>query len=206
MNPQVGMPSGQGPGGANNPFLQFVQQLQSQRGNAPGQNMPAPSGQPPAVPGGAPVSALQQAQGAAGQAPGLPGVQQNPMQQVQDAAIPGENPGVTKNLLQAANALHGAIAQLTNPGEIQAIRSILMILTQLIQRDQQTQNARTGQGQVVGPGTPSFSPQGGGAGAAPGGLGPQGPRPVPNPTAPPRPAALGQAPGGTPQTGTGQRM
>jgi len=208
MNPNVGQPSG---GIAPNPFTQFLQKLQAAKGTGqPGQNMPAANGQTPDVPGGAPVSALTQAMqgaGGAGQAAGLPGVQQP---QVEDAAMPGQNPGVSKNLIQAANALHGAIATMTNPREIQMVRSILVMLAQLIQMDQQTQNQKTGQMQPAQPGQANF-----GGGGAPGGMSPAagggGGTPPPfqggggGGAQPPTPPALPGA-GGAPQVGTGQRM
>lgn len=191
MNPNVGQPSG---GIAPNPFTQFLQKYQQQHPTGqPGQNQPGADGQPPAQPGGNPISALAQAgqqAGGAGQASGLPGVQQP---QIEDAAMPGQNPGVSKNLIQAANALHGAIASMTNPREIQMIRSILIMLSQLIQADQQNQNAKTGQGQPAQPGTPTFG--GPGAGGPPPPMGGAGaPPPMPGGAGTPPPMGGGQAP------------
>lgn len=139
----------------NNPFLQLLSKLQSQGtqqapGNNPGmqamlQRVTQPAGASPAPqtspPGGAPVGADQGTQPTG----------------IEDAAIPGSNPGTTKQLLQAANALHGAITQMSDPQEIQMIRSILMLLSNLIQRDQQVQNTRTGTMTGQQPGTPNFS-------------------------------------------------
>lgn len=162
MNPQVGQPQ--------NPYMQHLSSLQGAGGQqAPGQNQPGimamlqkmqnPAGAtPPSQPGGAPV-----AQGA-GQASGLPGVQQ-PDVADQDASFPGSNPGITKNLLGASQQLHQAIAQLTDPDEIRVVRTILMLLTNLIQRDQMLQNGNTGKF------NPQSSPQQGG-GAGPGLTGP----------------------------------
>lgn len=173
MNPQ----SAQG----SNPYLQLLNHLQSGGPQAPGQNpgagammqhMTPPGGG--SQPGGAPVSALAQAQGAAqGGAPagGAPGMAPQP--DIEDAAIPGQNPGISKNLMGAMNQLHGAITEMTDPDEIRMIRSIIVLLNQLIQRDQDTQNQRTG---TMAPTQPGQSNLGGGGPQVPG---PQAPGPMP---------------------------
>ena len=173
MNPNVGQP-------AQNPFMQLLQHLQSQGGGqpqAPNQNMAAlqaamrSSSNPPGAtpPGGAPVGG--------GQGSGLPGGAQQP--QVEDAAIPGQNPGSSKQLIGAMNLLHQAITGLSDPHEIQMLRSIIILLTNLIQTDQQKYNATTGSTQAAQQSNPAGGPPQGGPVGAPQGGGPQGPGQAP---------------------------
>ncbi len=143
MNPQPGQP--QQPGAQQNPFLAFLAKQQAQGAQSPNQNMPASaqaaSGM--SIPGGAPVGAA-------------PAGAQEP--DIDDAAMPGQNPGVSKNLLGALNQLHGAITIMTDPQEIRMVRSIIVLLTQLVQRDQEVQNTRTGQATGGQPGgQPAFN-------------------------------------------------
>jgi hypothetical protein len=149
MNPQAGQ--------GENPYLAFLQKLQGQGGQqAPGNSVgpatamqhamqPAGASQP----GGNPISALAQTAG------GAPGAQQP---DIEDAAMPGQNPGVSKNLMGAMNQLHGAITQMTDPQEIRMVRSIIVLLNQLIQRDQEVQNQRTGTMQPQQPGESNLNP------------------------------------------------
>jgi hypothetical protein len=139
MNPQS---QGQ-PGQGENPFMKLLAQLQQGGGQqAPGQQQPDPQ------------SALVQAQQAAqGGAQGAGGAGQP---DVEDATIPGENPGVTKNLLGAMSQLHGAITTMTDPQEIQMLRNIIVMLNQLIVRDQETQNGKTGTMTGQQPGDSNF--------------------------------------------------
>jgi hypothetical protein len=156
MNPQVGQPQ--------NPFVSFLQKLQSQGApQAPGQNNPmlqammqkqqSPAG---TTPGGAPVGGMPGGQGA-----GIPGSGAQSQPQMQDASLPGQNPGTTKQLLGAMSQLHQVITQLTDPQEIRMIRSIIILLNQLIQRDQEVQNTQTGQF-TQGQGQPPVGPAAGG--------------------------------------------
>lgn len=139
MGPQGGQP-GQ-PNAPQNPFLQMLAHLQSQGGQqSPGQNQPMlqammqkSSNPPGAMPGGAPVGGPS--------AQGIPGAQQP---DIQDAALPGQNPGSSKQLIAAMNLLHQAITSLDDPQEIQMLRSIIVLLTRLINADQEKQNQNTG--------------------------------------------------------------
>lgn len=120
-------------GQQSNPYLQLLQHIQSQQQQqSPNQNMGAMSAMM-SQPGGAPV----------GQPSGLPGVSaQQP--DIQDAALAGQNPGITKQLLGAMGQLHAAITQMTDPEAIRIVRSIIVLLNNLIVRDQEMQNGQTG--------------------------------------------------------------
>lgn len=159
MNPQAGAQPGAQPGQGQNPFLQLLQKLQSQGPQAPGQNPPgmAMASHMGTPAGGSPVGAG----GPMGAPGGMPG------QEVQDATLPGQNPGVSKNLMSAMQQLHGAITVMTDPQEIQMIRSIIVLLNQLIQRDQQVQAQQTGQGQPQQPGQSNLRPGAGQPAGAP---------------------------------------
>lgn len=181
MNPQVGTAPVQ------NPFLQFLERQKSQGApQAPGQAQPGPQaamkqatnpvGAAPAAPGGGAPS-------------GLPGAAQ-PAIQNQDSSMPGANPGITKGLLQAATALHATIAELTDPDEIRTIRTILLLLQNLIVRDQQKQNGNTGQNQP--------SPEAGAGGPPPPPMGPAGGAPVGGPQQGGAPSLGGPGAGGPP--------
>jgi hypothetical protein len=172
VNQNVGQPQ-------VNPFVQLLQKLQSQGGGqpqAPNQNMAAmqaamrSSTNPPGAtpPGGAPVGA--------GQATGLPGAAQP---QVEDAALPGQNPGSSKQLIGAMNLLHQAITAMTDPQEIRMLRSIIILLTNLIQADQQKYNATTGNTQAAQQAGPQGGPGAGPQPRGPQGGGPQGPGQAP---------------------------
>jgi hypothetical protein len=177
MNPQAGQ----------NPYLELLNKLQSGGSQAPGaggnpgiealmQHTANSAGGPPGGAPGGQASALAQAQGAGGMAPQQP--------EIEDAAIPGKNPGISKNLLGAMNQLHGAITQMTDPQEIRMIRSIIVLLNHLIQQDQEVQNQRTGSMTPAQPGQSQLGGQGG----------PQ----APGPGGPPEGGAPGGAPGGMP--------
>lgn len=115
--PQVGQPQ--------NPFLQMLSKLQSGSPDSPNQNTSAMAGMPKAPAMSSPT----------------PGAQQP---DIEDAALPGQNPGITKNLVGAMSQLHVAITTMTDPQEIRILRSIIVLLNQLIQRDQEVQNGKTG--------------------------------------------------------------
>lgn len=153
MNPQSAGPAGQ-PGQGENPFMKLLASLKQGGQQAPGQQQPDPQ------------SALVQAQQAA-QGGGAPGGADAP----EDATNPGENPGVTKNLLGAMGQLHGAITIMTDPQEISMLRNIIVMLNQLIQKDQEVQNGKTGSMTGQQPGQSNFG--GGDQGQPP--TPPQGP-------------------------------
>lgn len=170
MNPNIGSPSP-----VQNPFMQMLQKMQSQGApQSPNQNQPGMMAS--AKQGANPVGATPAPQ-AGGQASGLAGVKQPGLPGMEpDATQLGANPGTTKGLLGASQQLHQVIAQLTDPQEIQQIRAILIVLQALIVKDQQNQNAKTGQnpsgqppqGPQAGPPTPpGGNPIGGGMPPAP---------------------------------------
>jgi hypothetical protein len=182
MNPNVGQPE--------NPFMQLLSKLQSSGGQqAPNQMSPMlqsmmqRSTNPPGAspPGGAPIGPPT----GAGQAPGIPGAQQ-PDVANQDASFPGANPGVTKNLLGALSQLHAAIGPMTDPDEIRMIRSIILMLTQLIQKDQEQQNSNTGRF------NPQFNQQSNTSPSTP----PSGPPAPPPGQSPGQAASMGGMPSG----------
>lgn len=140
MPPQGGQPE--------NPYMKLLESLRatgSQPGAGAGMGQPQQP-QPPMGHPGMPPMAGQSTGGGVGQQP-----------EIQDAAIPGQNPGTTKQLVGAMSQLHGVITQLTDPQEIRMIRTIILMLNQLIQRDQQVQNEKTGTMSQ-----PTDVPQGGG--------------------------------------------
>ncbi len=158
-----------------NPYMAMINRLRQTAGNsqaAPGANpaqmvnaLGAQAGAnrtPGTVPNGAgPAGANAQQAG-----------QQGP-------AGPGDQPGNTKMLMSAIQALHQFTQAGTDPQEIAVVRSMIVILSQLIQRDQamQAQGGQGGQPQtpsMPGATTPPTPPTGGApmgpiAGAAPGG-------------------------------------
>ncbi len=78
----------------------------------------------------------------AGQPQGnMPGMQQmmgeETMPMGMQALQPGKTGDITKPLLGAISQLHGFIASATDPEDIQMVRQIVSILTNLIQRDQE---------------------------------------------------------------------
>ena len=137
MNPNQGQPQ--------NPFVALLQKLQGQGSQSPGQSMGQQSMDVSSAMG-LPTT------GVSGAASPMGG-----QQEIEDAAMPGQNPGVSKQLMGAMNQLHQAITTMTDPQEIRMIRSILILLGQLIQRDQETQDGKTGSFKGQNPGDPSFS-------------------------------------------------
>lgn len=87
-----------------------------------------------------------------------------PMVDQEDQTMKGQGVGATKFLLGAAQQLQGYIAESTERDEIMTARSILLLLTKLINRDQEVQTQKLEQ-------TPAqVSPMGPEAGAAPQGV------------------------------------
>jgi len=135
----------------NNPYLQVLSQMQQgQSANVGGPTGPATLGRmapqgAPAMQGGMPGGA------ALGGTPAVPGRGQT---------------APTKFLLSALQALHLFSQQVTDPQEAQIIRSIIVLLSGLIQRDQQRQQQTGGAGMGGFPrgglagGNPGMTPQG----------------------------------------------
>lgn len=104
-----------------NPF-QFLINGQQPRGGMPPMPQGGPQGgQPsgPAIMGGQPAT------------PPTP-----------DAMQPGKTGDYTKPLLMAISALHSYMAAITDPQEIDLVRKVVSLLTNLIQRDQQRSSAQ----------------------------------------------------------------
>lgn len=163
-------------GQGQNPYLALLSKLQSQQApQAPNQStsmiqhLMGQGGQAPQMPGSNP------AQAGGGMPPQAGGGAQQP--DIEDAAIPGQNPGISKNLLGAMSQLHGAITQMTDPEEIRMIRSIIIMLNQLIQRDQSVQDKRTGSLTQPQPGQSNLSSGPQEQGPIPSGLTPGSPSP-----------------------------
>jgi hypothetical protein len=142
----------------NNPFLSRLNQLAGQQGNS----QPAP---------GVNAAAMQSALGAqAGQSnPNQANGPQTPQSPAQAAAAapqgqpgqPGQpgGAGTTKILLTAMQALHQFTLQGADPQEVAVVRSMIVILNQLIQRDQMNAQQQGGQGgPQAGPGGPAGGP------------------------------------------------
>ena len=70
------------------------------------------------------------------------GPQGQPAEIPQNQLQPGEPGGHTEFALQAIQALHKYLTATTDPNEIAVIRSIIVILTKLIEVDQQRQTAQ----------------------------------------------------------------
>lgn len=131
-----------------NPFEQILAQLKQQGGQT---QLPTGGGADAAAPQG-------------GQLP--PNITMGPdgqPQQVPDATQPGINPGTTKFLLSALQQLQQFIGAATDRDEIAVGRSIIMLLTKLINNDQTRQEEVTSQIH----GAPQQAPAGPEAGAAP---------------------------------------
>jgi hypothetical protein len=75
----------------------------------------------------------------AAQAGGASAKSTAPADATNDVTQPGVNPGTSKPLLSALSSLHQFITAATDPSEIALVRSIIVLLTQLIQRDQASQ-------------------------------------------------------------------
>ena len=120
MNDQ--MMQGMMQGGDENPFAKILEQFQGgQGGGTPGMDagpmMATNPAQPPAPkigPDGKP----------------LPDVTQR-----------GQNPGTSKFVIQAMNSMQGALAEATDPQEIQMLRQILTLLVKVVDMDQNKQGA-----------------------------------------------------------------
>lgn len=117
-----------------NPFASMIDELKNRQPNNPGQQ--------PANPVAGAAALTKQAGGpsAVGGAAAQPDLSQDPTQ-------PGSNPGTSKPLLQALNALHQFITTASDPSEIALVRSIIVLVTQLVQRDQASQAQKTPVGQ-----------------------------------------------------------
>lgn len=114
MNPRQPDPS-------QNPFTAILK-----GGAAPtAQPMPQMAPQGPAQGGGMAPQMMKAMQG--GQMP-------------QDQTQQGANPGTSKFLMQAMQALHGFIGESQDRQEIAIGRSIMQLLSRLIERDQQVQS------------------------------------------------------------------
>lgn len=174
-------PNQQGPQGAAgaNPYMALLSQLKG--GGAGG-----------AQGGGNPNSALEQALSQAGGQGGAESPNQNQAQpgalpsgggnpgagasagaDIPDATVEGQNPGTSKMLMSALQQLHAFITAASDPNEIAIVRSIIILLNQLIQRDQVNQGQKTTQMQAAaqapqpGQGAPGGPPQGAPAGGPP---------------------------------------
>lgn len=114
-----------------NPFEQIV-----------GGQAPQGVGGPAGMPMGVPPQALQAMQGGQPQAPqqmpgGAMGAEETQMPE--DVTQPGINPGGTKPLIVAMQNLHAFITDANDPTDISTVRSIMSLLTRLINNDQQRQ-------------------------------------------------------------------
>lgn len=122
----------------DNPFLKILQQ-QAQQGGMPGGgqgNSPEGLGTPPTQPGG------------------------QAMATAPDSGMPGETADSTKPLIQAMNALHGFIAQSTDKQDIAVVRSLMILLGKVIQKDQEKSMQSDQQG--AAPAGGAMPPMGGG--------------------------------------------
>lgn len=61
-----------------------------------------------------------------------------------DVTQRGQNPGTSKFVIQAMSAMQGALAEATDPQEIQMLRQVLALLVKVVDEDQKRQG--TGQG------------------------------------------------------------
>lgn len=125
----------------NNPYTAILSQMKGA-----GAGAPQPGG------GGALAQALSQAQNSPNQntpqlgaTPGAGGAGGPAGADIPDATQEGQNPGTSKMLMSALQALHGFITAATDPNEIAIVRSIIILLNQLIQRDQVNQGQKTTQ-------------------------------------------------------------
>lgn len=145
MNPMLQQAGGQQPsqqGGGNfdqNPFADLMESKASPASAMGQQQMGALMS--------APQAGMPQAQG--GQ-PGQPG-QPMEMPMGMQALQAGKTGDSTKPLLGAIAQLHGYIAAITDPEEIQMVRQIVSLLTNLIQRDQERSSQEMMQGGQVSP-------------------------------------------------------
>lgn len=146
MNPMLQQAGGQQPqqGGGNfdqNPFADLMESKASPASAMGQQQMGALMSAPQA---GAPQAGMPQAQG--GQS-GQPMEMPMGMQALQA----GKTGDSTKPLLGAIAQLHGYIAAITDPEEIQMVRQIVSLLTNLIQRDQERSGQEMMQGGQMAP-------------------------------------------------------
>lgn len=118
MNPNQ-QPQGQG----ENPFLKILQQHQAQM----------PSGGD----GVNPLAGILGGAGAPQQAPAQPAGPGGMAQELPDVGQKGVTGDSTKPLIAAMQALHAYIADSTDRKDIAVVRSVMSLLTNLIQRDQQ---------------------------------------------------------------------
>lgn len=125
------------PNQSGNPYLEMLQRTGGQ-----GPQTSAPAAGPSAM-----AQALSQQAGAGPQAPQQPG----------QPGAGAPQAGTTKILLSAVQALHGFTQQATDQQEVAVVRSMIVILNQLIQRDQMAQ--AQGGGQPQQPGQPAGAPQ-----------------------------------------------
>jgi hypothetical protein len=58
-----------------------------------------------------------------------------------DVTQRGQNPGTSKFVIQAMQAMQGAMAEATDPEEIQMLRQILQLLVKIVDMDQSKQGA-----------------------------------------------------------------
>jgi hypothetical protein len=118
MNDQMMQGMMQG-GGDENPFASILQQLQGGGGGMPPMDAGPMMATQPAAPQGPKI-------GPDGKP--LPDVTQR-----------GQNPGTSKFVVQAMQAMQGALAEATDPQEIQMLRQILSMLVKVVDEDQKRQ-------------------------------------------------------------------
>lgn len=110
------------PGGGENPFEAILQQFQGGKG---GGGMPTMDAGPMMATNPAPSAPKVGPDGKP-----LPDVTQR-----------GQNPGTSKFVIQAMSAMQGALAEATDPQEIQMLRQILTLLVKVVDMDQSKQGA-----------------------------------------------------------------
>jgi hypothetical protein len=96
------------------------------------------TGGPHMMPGGQPMGGDLPPMGAADAE--SPAESTAPGEEVEDAGQKGVNPGGTKFVLGAIQQLNNFITDSTDRAEIATIRSVITLLTRLVQRDQERQN------------------------------------------------------------------
>lgn len=123
MNTNMPMGNGQGGGsplgGDQNPFANILAQLQ---GGGQGGGMPDPG-------------AMMATKSATSQGPKI-GPDGKPLP---DVTQRGQNPGTSKFVISAMQAMQGALAEATDPQEIQMLRQILQTLVKIVDMDQKRQ-------------------------------------------------------------------
>lgn len=123
-----------------------------------GQSAPRGMGASP-LGSGAPISGQPQdmSQGGMGEGMMNGGMSAGSGQNIPEALQPGKTGDATKPLLGAIQMLHGFIAASQDPEEINMVRQIVSLLTNLIQRDQQRSSDMMNQA-MQGGGQPQTAP------------------------------------------------